>query len=84
MATNEGFKFPSYPGREHLLSDLSSLTDGIAKEEQFADMVMNMILQGQLEFPKNGFSDDPAGIARLKYIRDQQIPWVLSASGGGQ
>jgi len=84
MATDIGFKGSSYPSREHPLSTLSDLTSGVAKQEQFADMLMNMILQDQPGFPENGFTDDPAGIARLKYIRDQQIPWVLSASGGGQ
>ncbi len=78
LRKEEGF----IAGRESMenkidIDDRESRIDGDAKQEQFADMYMNWILDGNPDYPKNGFSDDAAGDARSKYMNDEQIPWAL-------
>ena len=59
------------------IDNLESRTNGYAKQEQFADMYMNWILDGNPDYPNNGFTNDDIGNARRKYMGDQQVPWIF-------
>ena len=74
--TTLGFQCEDWRCLEHPQSLDSNQTDGNAKNEQWADLFMNWILD-DTDDPFHGFTNDPNGNARRKFM-GQQFYWLFT------
>ncbi len=75
----DGYKCGSYPCLEHPASDHTLPIHDLS--EEFADMFLNWVLDGNPAYPQNGFTNDNMGKARKNWMDNTIIDPNVYPSG---